>query len=103
MPLERAFQMREAEEHDPLRRSETRFALARALWESIVKFRQPSVWDRYKGYILAAATVLLAQSVLIAGLLLQRSRRRHAEQQVRKSQRLCAQATSASATSAGGS
>jgi tetratricopeptide (TPR) repeat protein len=34
VPLERAFQMREAEEHDPLRRSETRFALARALWES---------------------------------------------------------------------
>jgi serine/threonine protein kinase/tetratricopeptide (TPR) repeat protein len=34
VPLERAFQLREAEEHDPVKRSETRFALARALWES---------------------------------------------------------------------
>ena len=34
VPLERAFKIREAEETDPSRRAETRFALARALWES---------------------------------------------------------------------
>ena len=33
-PLERAFKIREAQETDPSRRAETRFALARALWES---------------------------------------------------------------------
>jgi tetratricopeptide (TPR) repeat protein len=34
VPLERAFKIREAQESDPSRRAETRFALARALWES---------------------------------------------------------------------
>jgi tetratricopeptide (TPR) repeat protein len=34
VPLERAFKIREAEETDPSRRAETRFALARALWDS---------------------------------------------------------------------
>jgi eukaryotic-like serine/threonine-protein kinase len=34
VPLERAFKIREAHETDPSRRAETRFALARALWES---------------------------------------------------------------------
>jgi eukaryotic-like serine/threonine-protein kinase len=32
VPLERAFKIREAQESDPSRRAETRFALARALW-----------------------------------------------------------------------
>jgi serine/threonine protein kinase len=33
-PLERAFKIREAHESEPSRRAETRFALARALWET---------------------------------------------------------------------
>jgi tetratricopeptide (TPR) repeat protein len=33
-PLERAWKIREAKETDPLRRGATRFALARALWDS---------------------------------------------------------------------
>ena len=49
-----------------------------------VLFKEPSVWDRYKVYILAAAAVLVAQSLLIAGLLLQRRMRRQAEDQVRR-------------------
>lgn len=53
---------------------------------TIVKFRDSSVWDRYRGYILAAATILVAQVALIAGLLVQRSRRRRAEQEVRGKQ-----------------
>ena len=51
-----------------------------------VLFKEPSVWDRYKVYILGAGTVLLAQTFLIAGLLVQRRRRRQAEEQVRGSE-----------------
>ena len=51
-----------------------------------VLFKEPSVWDRYKVYILAAAAVLVAQSFLIAGLLLQRRMRRQAEDHVRRDQ-----------------
>ena len=53
---------------------------------ALIQFKQPSAWDRYKLYILAAMTLLLAQTALIAGLLIQRSRRRQAEEQARGSQ-----------------
>ena len=53
---------------------------------TLVKFRVPSVWDRYKFYVFGAIALLLAQSMLIAGLLIQRVRRRQAEEQVRGSQ-----------------
>ena len=49
-----------------------------------VLFKEASVWDRYRVYILAAAAVLVAQSFLIAGLLLQRRMRRQAEDHVRR-------------------
>jgi signal transduction histidine kinase len=48
-----------------------------------VLFREPGVWDQYKGYILAAVAVLLAQSGLISGLLVQARRRRRAEARIR--------------------
>ena len=53
---------------------------------TLIKFRNPSVWDRYKVYILGATAVLLAQAILIAGLLVQRERRRRAEVQLQASQ-----------------
>ena len=53
---------------------------------TLVRFREPSAWDRYRIYILGAVAVLLAQTALIAGLLVQRARRRQAEEQVRGSQ-----------------
>ena len=53
---------------------------------TIVKFREATIWDRYKLYIAGAVIVLLAQTGLIAGLLVQRTRRRRAEEQVRGSQ-----------------
>lgn len=53
---------------------------------TLVRFRNPTVWDRYKAYILGAAALLLAQSVLITGLLIQRRRRREAEGKLRASQ-----------------
>jgi signal transduction histidine kinase len=53
---------------------------------TLVEFREPSIWDRYRVYVIGALVILLAQTALIAGLLLQRSRRRHAEEQLRGSE-----------------
>lgn len=53
---------------------------------TIVRFRDPTTWDRYRIYILAALTLLITQSVLITGLLIQRGRRRRAEEELRGSQ-----------------
>jgi len=53
---------------------------------TLVRFREPSAWDRYKLYILGALGVVFAQLALIVGLLVQRSRRRRAEELVREGQ-----------------
>lgn len=53
---------------------------------TVVRFREPGVWDRYRSYILGAVSLLLAQSGLIGLLLVQARRRRQAEEQVRGSQ-----------------
>jgi signal transduction histidine kinase len=50
---------------------------------TIVRFRLPTMWDRYAGYIVGAVVLLIAQTVLIGALLVQRARRRHAEGQIR--------------------
>jgi signal transduction histidine kinase len=54
---------------------------------TLVRFREPGVWQRYKSYILAASALLFAQTALIAGVLVQRTRRREAEGQVRRSEK----------------
>jgi signal transduction histidine kinase len=51
-----------------------------------IRFRDPSIWDRYRGYVVAALVVLIAQTGLIAGLLVQRVRRRRAEVELQRSQ-----------------
>ena len=51
-----------------------------------IEYREPSVWERYRFYIVGAVTALLAQAALIAGLTIQRARRRKAEQQLRRSE-----------------
>ena len=53
---------------------------------ALVMFREPSLWDRYNLYILGAVGILLIQSGLIAGLLVQRVRRYRAEGELRTSQ-----------------
>jgi len=53
---------------------------------TLVRFRELSIWDRYKFYVAGALAVLLAQTILIGALLVQRARRRQAEEQVRGSQ-----------------
>ena len=55
---------------------------------TLVLFREPSAWERYKSYIVAASAVLVAQSALIAGLLVHRARRRQAEAQARDSEQM---------------
>src|SRR5262249_15523829 len=51
-----------------------------------VLFREPSMWDRYQGTIIGSLALMLAQAALIAGLLVQRTRRRRAELELRGSQ-----------------
>lgn len=46
---------------------------------SLVLYREPTSWDRYWKYIVAAIALILAQSVLIGGLLWHRARRRMIE------------------------
>jgi PAS domain S-box-containing protein len=60
---------------------------------SIVRFRQPSVWEQYGGYILGTIAIICLQSAMIVDLLLQRRRRVQAE--LRESQQLMELATNA--------
>lgn len=46
---------------------------------SIVRFRELSFWERYKGYVVAAVLAFLVQAALIGWLLFTRRRRRQAE------------------------
>jgi PAS domain S-box-containing protein len=46
---------------------------------SIVRFRELSVWDSYRWYIVGGVAALLAQAALIAGLLASRAQRRRAQ------------------------
>ena len=59
---------------------------ARVPPETLVLFRQLTIWDRYKAYILATVAVVVMQTSLIAGLLIQRKRRRRAETRLLGSQ-----------------
>jgi PAS domain S-box-containing protein len=54
---------------------------------SLVFYRQPTLWERYRGYIIAAFVVMVIQLLLIVGLLWQRSRKRKAEAILRESEK----------------
>jgi PAS domain S-box-containing protein len=47
---------------------------------SIVQFREVSVWDRYRWHILGGVTLLCGQTTLIATLVVQRAKRRRAQE-----------------------
>ncbi len=49
--------------------------------ESTILFRQPSLWEQYKWAIIAGVGVVILQSVLLTGLLIQRTHRRRAEEE----------------------
>jgi signal transduction histidine kinase len=51
-----------------------------------ILFREPTAWQQYRVYILGALVVVAAQTVLIAGLLVQRDRRWRAERRLFDSQ-----------------
>lgn len=51
-----------------------------------IRFRNQTIWDRYRNYILGALAIVMTQSLLIAGLLIQRKRRRRAEDELRANQ-----------------
>lgn len=53
---------------------------------SIIKYREASFFDQYRGYVLAGSLIILAQGLLIGGLLIQRARRRRAEAALRHSE-----------------
>ena len=46
---------------------------------SDIRFREPTVWEQYRGYIVSAIALILVQSTLIGALLVQRTRRRRSE------------------------
>jgi PAS domain S-box-containing protein len=50
--------------------------------ESVVLNREPTFWERYRGYIIAGILVLLAQTLVIIALLWQRAKRRQTEAQL---------------------
>jgi PAS domain S-box-containing protein len=55
--------------------------------DSDVLFRGFGLWDQYRWYVVAAVSVTLVQTGLIAGLVMQRARRRRVEFALRESER----------------
>jgi len=53
---------------------------------STVRFRQAGVWEQYQHYIISAVAIVLFQAALIAGLVVQRVRRRRIESALRESE-----------------
>ena len=51
-----------------------------------LRFREPGLFEQYRGYILSALGLLSLQTLLIAGLLIQRRNRRRAERSLRESE-----------------
>jgi signal transduction histidine kinase len=49
-----------------------------------VLFREPTLWDRYSVYVVAALAAIVIQSALIAGMLVHKRRRRRAERHARE-------------------
>ena len=54
---------------------------------STILFRQPTAWQSYRRYILGGGLILMLQTGLIVGLVVQRARRRRTELALRESER----------------
>ena len=54
--------------------------------DSTISFREPTLWEQYRWYILAAAAFSALQAILIVGLLLNRLRLRRAHDELRTSE-----------------
>jgi len=53
---------------------------------SVIRFREATLFERYRGYVIGGGLLVGAQMVLIGGLLIQRSRRQRAEAALRHSE-----------------
>jgi PAS domain S-box-containing protein len=53
---------------------------------TVVRFREISVWESYKGYIIGGVVLILAETLLLFGLAWQRARAKRAETQLRESE-----------------
>jgi PAS domain S-box-containing protein len=53
---------------------------------SVVQFKEPSLWDEHRKFVLGTVLVLALQSFVVAGLLFQRRRRRQAELSLKESE-----------------
>ncbi len=53
---------------------------------TLVRFETPTVWDRYKPYVVGSIVLMLLQTALISTLLVQRHRRQRAERHAKESQ-----------------
>jgi PAS domain S-box-containing protein len=51
-----------------------------------VGFKEPSLWDRHRGEVVAVTALIFVQSLLIIGLVMQVVRRRRAEESLRESE-----------------
>ena len=54
---------------------------------SIILNRQPTIWESYRTYIIGGISLLLAEALLIFGLVWQRARAKRAETQLRESEK----------------
>jgi PAS domain S-box-containing protein len=54
--------------------------------DSVVLFREPTVWNQHRDLVLGAALVVALQSFVVAGLLVQRRRRQQAELSLKESE-----------------
>src|SRR4051812_6269287 len=53
---------------------------------STVLFREPTVWDRYRTWIIGGVSICVVEALLIAGLVVSRSQRRQAERSLNESE-----------------
>ena len=53
---------------------------------TVVRFREVSVWESYKRYLIGGVVLILAETLLIFGLVWQRERAKRAETQLRESE-----------------
>jgi PAS domain S-box-containing protein len=51
---------------------------------SVVRFREPSLWDLYRWHIVGIVSLCVIQTALILGFLIQRTSRRRAEREIRQ-------------------
>jgi signal transduction histidine kinase len=61
--------------------------------DSVIEFRQPTVWERYRWYIVGALFIFALQAAMITGLLLQRTRRRRVELELQRNREELAHVT----------